>query len=135
MVEHALSLGEWYEHEQKRYLSQCNWERRWLSAGTFEVEVSNEQLHSALTAPAFRLVTALGAQVAATFSDEPEAPATAAVGRRAGVQRSSAAGASSSGGSAGGMASSAAAPPVRVLENVQEDAYRCALHLPGVSSA
>ncbi len=101
-------------------------------AGTFEIEVSNERLHSTLTAPAFRLVSALGAQIAAALADKADAPAAAASSRRAGGSRRPPPGGPS--GSGGSLASAPAAAaggsgaPIRVMEGVKEDAYRWGTH-------
>jgi hypothetical protein len=84
--------------------------------------VTNERLHSALTAPAFRLVSALGAQIAAAFADEAEPPSASAAIRRAGrTPRPLSGGPSGSGGS---PPSGSANAPVRVMDGVKEDAYR-----------
>ncbi|BDA50280.1 probable autophagy-related protein 2 at C-terminar half [Coccomyxa sp. Obi] len=94
--------------------------------GTFEMEITNERLHSTLTASAFRLVGALGAQVAASFADAAaDAPAAGtAAARRPGGPRGGGSSGGAPSGSGGSVPAGSGAAPVRVMEGVKEDAYR-----------
>ncbi len=97
-----------------------------MGSGTFEMEITNERLHSTLTASAFRLVAALGAQIAASVADTAAADAppagTAAARRPGGPQGGGSSGGAS--GSGGPVPAGSGAAPVRVMEGVKEDAYR-----------
>ena len=89
------------------------------------MEVTNERLHSTLTASAFRQVAALGAQVAAAFADSAaDAPAAgAAAARRLGGPRGGGPSGGAS-GSGGPVPAGSGTATVRVMEGVKEDAYR-----------
>lgn len=84
--------------------------------------MSNERLHCALTSPSFRLAAAFSAQVADTFAPEDPRPALRRPAARSG------AGATPSSLSRISPAASTSNPEahnLRVMEGVQENAYRC----------
>lgn len=91
-------------------------------AGTPETEISNERLHAALTAPAFRLLTGLARQIAGVGPEGDPPPGGAPhSSASSSVHRSSQRG---EGLDRAESSDSAARVSVSVLEGVQEDVYR-----------
>lgn len=91
-------------------------------AGTPETEISNERLHAALTAPAFRLLTGLARQIAGAGPEGDPPPAGAPhSSASSSVHRSSHRG---EGLDRAESSDSAARVSVSVLEGVQENVYR-----------